>query len=302
MMFAGLVLAGCSEKQPKYSYVHSVFVTGEDIYAVGSTSYKTSETDVPTLWKNGVPQAIGEMGNFNHATSVVVDNGDVYATVSDNERDFAILWKNGISQILGPGDANCVCVFEGDVYVGGSSLWINGERQNHSRVIKSITSDGSNIYMAGYIGDYSSGQAYLSINEDIMVYGDGHANAIFISNNGDVYVAGESNKEAIYWKNGIPQYLESMGKSEANTIVISDSGKVYVSGYAFDQLTLRPIAVMWIDGKCLRMDNLMRCEIRDMKLNNGYVYIGGESDDYFCPVWKFANSDYFDISTLERLK
>lgn len=70
-----------------------LFICEDDVYIAGSICEGTSMTDCPTLWKNGIPQSIGEIGNFNNASSVFVDGNDIYAAI--NENDIGYLWKNG---------------------------------------------------------------------------------------------------------------------------------------------------------------------------------------------------------------
>lgn len=291
---------GCGNKTPQNTSVYSVFVSDGDVYAVGNTNQRSSITDVPTLWKNGIPLEIGTMGNFNRATSVFVSEGIVYVTICED--DNAILWKNGERQILGPGDANCVFVDGTDVYVGGSSLWKNGIRQDFAGVANSVVIDGSDVYIAGYIGDFTNATASVWINGERIGYGRGRAKSISVSGNGDVYVVGEIDNEAAFWKNGVLQHLDYMGKSGASSIIVTDDGDVIVAGHAFDTQTLTPIAVIWVNGKAHRVDYLMGAESRALAYYNNLVYIGGESNDALCPVWTYDSTAPFTAESLTRVK
>ena len=82
---------------------HSVFVSGNDVYVVGSIDNSAA------LWKNGVKQNL----TGSAAYSVFVSSNDVYVAGTDNKQ--AVLWKNGVKQILIDGDkanANSVFVVE----------------------------------------------------------------------------------------------------------------------------------------------------------------------------------------------
>ena len=119
VLFA-FVFTSCQSKTNRYTSVYSIFLSGEDVYAVGSVCSGDSRTDVPVLWKNGELQKIGSMGNFNHATSIFVSGEDVYATITDSENNRAYLWKNGTKTPLGSNRTNCV--FVGGKFVHESAI------------------------------------------------------------------------------------------------------------------------------------------------------------------------------------
>jgi len=97
------------------SVANYVFVFKSDVYVAGHNGY------VATLWKNGVPQILGQ----GEAQSVYVINGDVYVVGSSNGN--ATLWKNGVGQILGRGVARSVYILNGEVYVAGyEGIYTNG--------------------------------------------------------------------------------------------------------------------------------------------------------------------------------
>jgi hypothetical protein len=95
--------------------VRSVFVSGGNVYAAGIVVYSASpQLYAPALWKNGVPQILGEANGMNYADSVYVFGDDVF--VAGYEREMvdgnyvATLWKNGEARRLGYGQAGSVCV------------------------------------------------------------------------------------------------------------------------------------------------------------------------------------------------
>ena len=284
-------------KYKEYCEGYAVFVSGNAVYVAGSINKSgSSETDCPTLWKNGVPQRIGNIGNFNSAKSVFVSGNDVYVAITEHEQGRALLWKNGNSQQLGGmkngNQANSVCVAGNDVYVAGvdnekPTLWKNGVPQHlsESGCANSVIISGNDIYVVGYEGDYFQGRAtiwengivhYLSENVSI-------ASSILISN-GDVYVAGEENHHATLWKNNVPQQLSNENNSEAYSVAVL-IGDVYVVGCGFNE-KLNAIAVLWKNGIEQRIDNKLGYQATQVVVDNNNVYITGASIDS-CPLWKY---------------
>ena len=296
MVAISVLLAGCRSKT--YNDIDSVFVSSGDIYAVGSVNDGSSMTDVPTLWINGQSQVIGNQGNFNSAKSVFVSGDDIYVAVTENDQGRALLWKNGESQLLAEGlysDVNCVYVDGDNVYVAGQkdeqpTLWKNGKPQNLGITgeAEAVVVQGSNVYVAGYVGDYSNSQAVMWKNGEMEILGRGHANSVFVADNGDVYVAGKLNGIATYWKNGEEQYLENLGKSSAYSITVADNGSVIVAGQAFDE-QLKSIAIVWVDGVSCRVDedDMMRYQTKSVVSVGNTVYLGGAGKGELCSVWKY---------------
>jgi hypothetical protein len=133
----------------------SVTVSGGDVYLAGTYGGRA------TLWKNSIPQYLGDLGS--RASSVFISDGDVYVAGSsgymleeENLRYRATIWKNGIVQylgvILGRGrndHVSSVFVLDGVVYAAGvtglpgrATLWINGE----ARLLDSLT-EAYSIYV-----------------------------------------------------------------------------------------------------------------------------------------------------------
>jgi len=135
--------------------IDSVFVDGDDVYAVGSDY--VSPWNRAVLFKNGRGRVLADYG---WANSVFVSGGVVYVGgdevnmepngVGTGNRGYAVLWKDGEKHRLTEGvysEASVTSVFvsNGDVYMSGyeqvtkpslappgtpenrSYLWINGE-------------------------------------------------------------------------------------------------------------------------------------------------------------------------------
>ena len=90
----------------KNTRARSVYVVGEDIYAVGR------EGNPAKVWKNG--EELYELANNGEAYSIVVYNGDVY--VAGGERKGSILiakvWKNGKELYsLSDNNSNALSIF-----------------------------------------------------------------------------------------------------------------------------------------------------------------------------------------------
>ena len=325
-----------------YTDVYSVFISGNDVYAVGSLCTDGSSlTDVPTLWINGVAQTIGNMGNFNRATSVFVEKNDIYIAISEkdsipnnqdeDEDDYidlgfedidisgsdetpelnydpkAILWKNGVRQLMWNGVAECVYVSDKDVYVVGEMdqapvLWNNGNLQV-------LASNGSAL--------------------SVIVHGD------------DVYVAGYLgsifNGEAVLWKNGEMSYL---GKGLARSVYIANNGDVYVAGtinmnnaalwkngvliwseqtYVSDAYSMTITdngkiiiggnayisgwdAVVWVDGTRYDFDDKIKYQVSSVVADGDNIYVGGDGKGDLWPVWKYEEKSGYNADNLKRVK
>lgn len=312
IVIALLVFVGCQSSNDTndniYTDVYSIYVTGKDVYAVGSVCQGTSETDVPTLWKNGIAQPVGEMGNFNKASSVFVANNDVYVTITE-EHNKAILWENGKRQVLWNGVANCVFVNGKDVYVVGECenapvLWKNGIMQllGLSGSAESIVVNGNNVYVAGYMGDCFNSNAVYWKNGEIEYLGQGSANSICVANNGDVYVAGTINMNtAALWKNGLLSWTEKQYTSHAYSITTTNNGKVVISGDAWNS---PPgwMSVVWIDGICYNVYDKMRNQAMSVIADGNSIYIGGNGKGDLWSVWKYDGIDSFKTNNLKRVQ
>jgi len=85
----------------------SVFVSGNDVYVVGSRRNNDTWQQFARLWKNGIVQNLNlTNGESSVAHSVFVFDNDVYVagTETRQEQDLryevATLWKNGVVEIL----------------------------------------------------------------------------------------------------------------------------------------------------------------------------------------------------------
>jgi uncharacterized protein YcnI len=77
-----------------FGLASSVFVSDSDVYVAGQRDWGGSNYEA-TIWKNGVPQNIGDVGEI--ANSVFVLGSNVYAAGNNmNLTGTASLWKNGI--------------------------------------------------------------------------------------------------------------------------------------------------------------------------------------------------------------
>ena len=94
------------------SYVNSVFVYGNDVYAAGSErmgeNWENSK-NVAFLWKNGKAQRLTERNREGKALSVYVCDGDVFVVGYETNsagQNVAKLWKNGVAQNLTQGNVS----------------------------------------------------------------------------------------------------------------------------------------------------------------------------------------------------
>lgn len=291
-----------------YTDVYSVYVVADDVYAAGSICQGTSETDVPTLWKNGIAQSVGEMGNFNKASSVFVANNNVYVTVTE-DHDKAILWENGQRNVLWNGNANCVFVDEGNVYVAGSwngasVLWKDGNMQvlAYSGSAESVVVHNNTVYVAGYIGDAFGGEVALWVDGEMYNLGRGQARSVFVTDGGDVFIAGNVNMNtAALWKNGELWWTENSYTSHAYSMTITNDAKIVVSGDAWVPSS-GWVAAIWVDGIFSKVDDKMRNQAMSVVSDGDCLYIGGNGNGRLWSVWQCDGKNIYNADKFKRVK
>lgn len=125
---------------PYESEAHSIYVANGNIYVAGFEKNQLG-TKTAKLWINGVAHDLSTGEYEAYATSVLIDGDDVYVTGAELTPQTAallpVLWKNGTRQFLHTsyGEANCIFLYEDDIYIGGSIdynnstpiIWKNGE-------------------------------------------------------------------------------------------------------------------------------------------------------------------------------
>ena len=295
-LFIGLMLSsvGCKiVKKPFYSAGDGLFICDTAVYIVGSISEGTSLTDCPTLWKNGIPQSIGEIGNFNNASSVFVDGCNIYAAV--NENDIGYLWKNGKKTGINEGEVNSVFVYEGNVYIAGTmnyrpTLWINGHPEYLGTSIGSaedLCVYKGDVYVAGYIGSIlgNSSPVLWKNGNSHKLADSGEAYDIAFSN-GKMYIAGVMDDYAALWIDGAPVILENRKSTAYSVAVFKDD--VYAGGLGFDS-TGRSCARLWKNGAVIHEDIDMGHQIKALASTSDTLYIAGTGKDII-PIWKISDN------------
>lgn len=265
-----------------YTDVYAICVLDKDVYAVGSVCQGTSETDAPTLWKNGVVQKIGNMGNFNKATSVFVSGNDVYVTISETDSIPDNQYKDDPDDIeLGGVDG-----FElvEDIEISVSSyeevephyfpkaiLWKNGERQ----FLWKGTANG--IYVVGedvfVVGEMDENPVLWKNGNLQILASNGSAESIVVHGT-DVYVVGYIgnvfNGEAVIWKNG---EMTSFGRGLARSVFVADNGDVYVAG-TFNMNN----AALWKNEELLWTENTYTSNAYSMTMaKDGKIILSGDA-------------------------
>jgi hypothetical protein len=214
---------------------------------------------------------------------------DVYIggyITNENSRTVAVYWKNGVQIALTEGNQKSaysnayvrdIAVAGSDVYMIGEDgesavLWINGESTalpGDSAVVKSITIDGTDVYIAGSRRN-------------------------------------RSRRNACYWKNGegfdLPddRYFE-VGASDI-AIVGTD---VYIAGYGISSnFAYHP--QFWKNGELVDFSTVQTGELKRIRVDGEDVYVGGweyASRQRFATIWKneeaIALSDGKIFATVE---
>jgi hypothetical protein len=224
-----------------------------DIYAVGAET--VGDLFKAVLWKNNVLTVLDSGQYGARAFAVAVANGNVYVAGfegSPSGNDVAVLWTNGVPTTLtdgtGTGIAYGVAVSGNDVYAVGDEVTYNTSIGNYVQaamcwkngaptVLNSglpvsgnfilnagataIAADGSDIYIAGFVGANTETAPNTYTDEPVVTY----------------------------WKNGVPTSVTS-GLEYAQTSGIAvQNGHVYVSGQLCATFTPDcSVATIWTDG------------------------------------------------------
>ena len=269
----------------------SVFVSGNDVYAVGWES-ADGET-FAIVSKNGVTQRL--TGGYRlQADCIFVSGGDVYIAGSGHVDEnayarSAIVWKNGVAQYL-------LTDSEGSYDEGATSVFVSG----------------NDVYVVGY-GYYEYYQlryAVLWKNGVVQYLSSDYrraiATSVFVSGS-DVYVAGQESCEAILWKNGVAQNLDFVNQYEcsgAHSVFVSGSD-VYVAGFETSDVYIQGINVgyyglfarLWKNGVAQNLtDGTARAEATSVFVSGDDVYVVG-TVGYGRPIAKlWKNGDEQDLS------
>jgi hypothetical protein len=221
------------------SFAHSIFVSGADVYIVGSVATMNRDREIEyhaTLWKNGVAQTL-PIGS--RANSVFVSGSDVYVI---GQRQ---LWLNGTVHLISNEVSNAISLF-----VRGNTSFIVGEEFAVTSRSGAITR-GTRRYTLWRDG-ISQTLPNNFIPESVFASGED----VFVSGNIDLGTdrTGFRNTNASIWKNGELQTL-SRNLSVANGVFVSGTD-VYVAGYervqVFAVATFR--ATIWKNGVAQHMD------------------------------------------------
>lgn len=247
-----------------------------------------------TVTVNG--QTVISTENF----TVLSDSTDVYIAAFNNGD--LTYWKNGIEYVLGIaapgfyGNVNGVAVIDTDVYVAGylgdtAVYWKNG-KENYlapfdlgNEVVTSMTTSGSDIYIAGYEERNDGNQVVYwkngvkTIVEKSPVL---YTSASITVSAGDVYVAATiqsstSTDTAVYWKNGIRTTLAATYAS-ANAIGIAGTD-VIVAG------SFNNAPVYWKNGVITTLPYTHQGGISAIATSGNDIYITGV-DNGNAVYWK----------------
>jgi len=241
----------------------SVIAQTANVYVGGAANGKA------TVWKNGTPAYLSTRESC--ISSLVVDNGDVYAAGIEYESGgyFAKLWVNGVIQhSFNNGVADDVFAFS--VAVSGSNVYVAGMELLGFSVKGKLWKNG--IAETGY-------------SEAAALY------SIFISGN-DVYVAGvTTTATAAVWKNGTLLYnlASNDGYGCATSVVVVDDD-VYTAGY--EQKSGKYVSKVWKNNKTLYTlgTGSFEKEIIGLYIFNGDIYVSGfeenEKGTAIAKLWK----------------
>ena len=247
------------------SRVNSVYVSGNDVYAVGFQVFPTVIR--AALWKNG--DYITLEYNLSEAYSIQVFKDQIYIVGQfDNN---ATLWVNpngnfGDSKLSSVYPSIAKSVFlsnDGSTITGvsivglvGTSAWTYLNSNNflftNTSVAESVFVRGADVFVV--INNEFLDIKTASLQKNGVLQNTISSNTVMYSVHGDdqnIYAVGAinpntTNSKATIWENYIPKQLSQL-YSQANSVIVSDKN-VYVAGYEYDSNTAHYKATLWING------------------------------------------------------
>ena len=263
-----------SDDPNQATMAYDIMLKGDDVY-IGGTARNADAFKIPTVWKNGQPQALMDVSKpfDGEVYSVCASGDDIFAAgyyrvnrsaTTEFRRDAAVVWKNGNQKDLTDGTryagANSVTADGGIVYVGG---FVYGEKGYPVATLWTSKDGGDN-----YTGKaYSDGNSYSQI-EDVCVSGS------------DVYMVGyrmlDKETQAVFWKNGELTVLDE-GRSYAYSLTVAE-GHVYAVGYTTKTYEKGEcsVATLWVDGEAQTLTDIQKSsQAWDVVVKNGTVYVSG---------------------------
>ena len=251
--------------------VKSIFVDGNDVYAVGNEySDILQSSSRAILWKNGIKTTLSQVDGST-AKSIFVHDGKYYIVGGVN--GFATLWYNNTAVAIGNANsyAYSLSIKNNKIYILGNEfttstgsyktvLWKNEVSLTYpisftkttienAASVNDVFYDGTNLYSAGYLFSNVTTAKLWKNNLPSELYGDySIMNSVFV-NGQDVYATGRTGtsisiNKATLWKNNIQTVL-SQNDSTAED-VFTTSNNVYVAGYEINAIAK---ACIWKNGE-----------------------------------------------------
>lgn len=267
--------------------INSICLDGEDVYMAG---YEYEDRNIARVWKNGeLLEKLENDGNTTFASSIAVENGDVYAcgtTVIETPRKTCpVMWKNGDCTLLSSmstySEANAMAVRDGKVYVAGYDF--NPDYDFGNYIYGVLWQDGTRENL-------TDGNSYVAFTD------------MFIDEDGKLYMSGNTMTAGFVYEDGNFVTLSSNEGSTVVTSVCVYEGDVYACGYIdvsimdenMDTIP-RYIAVVWKNKEMTKFsDGTTAAMPMSICVRDGDVYIGGNDTDFsdspymrgYAVIWK----------------
>ncbi|MBB2146871.1 hypothetical protein GM921_15310 [Pedobacter sp. LMG 31464] len=255
--------------------LYNIFVAGTE-YNGGPNKDKS----VIKYWKNGILTTLTDGAHNAFATSMTINDKDVYVLGYENiigYNNTVKYWKNGIPVSLTDGTKDAypvsIKVIGNDVYVTGYEYsnygwativkyWKNGIEVKLSEGLEEaypsgIAISGTDVYVVGYAYDdyYNiSPKLWKNGKESILSQPVGfsyYASDVAVIGN-DVYITGTQQtvdrSTPIYWKNGVKSIIPTNNSSKfafTTSIIIKDNS-FYVTGQ--EQEGTKRTSFYWENG------------------------------------------------------
>jgi hypothetical protein len=240
---------GVSYRQDKSSKLNSMFVSGDDVYVVGTSEGGSFERAM--LWKNGVAQQLDTVAS--EANIVFVSGDDVYVAGTRGEKDAMrpVLWKNGEMQALSDKKGS-EAWWPSHISISGGAVQVLGRQGGNPNPIVWKNGTERSITAEGYPPNYkkvsphsliaSGGDVYAAIgsnDSNLLLWKNGKKQTtnfkattgvrLFVSGK-DLFIAGTFGNRAKLWKNGVEQKLEAFENPESLQEVKTEAKRIFVSG------------------------------------------------------------------------
>jgi len=246
------------------SKANSVFVLGNDVYAVGYES-------------NGKPKFEGFFLANGPVFQRLINEEQGGEQIMISKHSSATIWKNGNVEYLSEGKTSAEAK---SVFVSGKDVYV------------AVESDLTTLWGKGLLIKNNKGQSLEGVNNKK----ESVANSVFVSG-GDIYVAGSKRDSqpgvfspgtpfrAVIWKNGKDYQKLTDGNFDGEALSVFVSGNdIYAAGIEFNSLGYA-FPTIWKNGKVLH-------RLSDAKWSGTAKSVFATGNDVYVAGWERSGDTY----------